>query len=342
MIKARSIVRLFSSDLAVDLGTANTLVYARGKGIVVNEPSIVAVNTTTGELVSVGAEAKQTLGRTPRDIVAIRPLRDGVIADFKAAERMLAYFIQKAHNRKAMVHPRIVVGVPSGTTEVEKRAVLDAAYRARASEVWLVEQPLVAAIGAGLPISDPSASMVVDIGGGTCDIGILSLSGIVYSRSIRVGGNQMDEAIIQYVKREHGLLIGERTAEMIKIELGSAVAPDRPSTLDVRGRDLISGLPKVITVSDAEIRTALQESVQLIVDAVRSALERIPPELSGDLTERGIVLTGGGAMLKNLDQRLRTETGLSMSVADDPLSSVVEGTGKMLGDLKLLRRMSLN
>lgn len=342
MMNARSVSRLFSSDLAVDLGTANTLVYVRGKGIVVNEPSMVAVNTTTGELVAVGTEAKRTLGRTPRDLVAIRPLRDGVIADFKAAERMLAYFIQKAHNRKMMVHPRIVIGVPSGTTEVEKRAVLDAGYRAKASEVYLVEQPLVAAIGAGLPIAEPSANMVVDIGGGTCDIGVLSLSGVVYSRSIRVGGNEMDDAIIQYIKREHGLLIGESTAEKIKIELGSAGTLDRPVTLEVRGRDLVSGLPRVISVSDSEIRGALQESVQLIVDAVRTALEKIPPELSGDLTQKGIILTGGGAMLKNLDERLRTETGLPMSMADDPLSCVVSGTGQMLGDLKLLRRLCLN
>jgi rod shape-determining protein MreB len=255
---------------------------------------------------------------------------------------MLRCFIQKAHNRTLIVHPRIVIGVPSGTTEVEKRAVLDAAYRAKASEVYLVEQPLVAALGAGLPITEPLANMVVDIGGGTSDIGILSLSGIVYSQSIRVGGNEMDDAIIQHLKKEHSLLIGERTAEIVKIELGSAAPLDVPLTLQVKGRDLLSGLPKTVTVTDSEIRTALQECVQVIVDAVRSALERIPPELSGDLTERGAVLTGGGAMLKNLDSRLRNETGLTMCLADDPLSSVVSGTGQMLSDFKLLRRVSVN
>lgn len=341
-MKARSLARLFSSDLAVDLGTANTLVYATGKGVVVNEPSMVAINSRTGDVVAVGTEAKQMLGRTPRDLVAVRPLRDGVIADFKAAERMLSYFIQKAHKRKMLVCPRIVIGVPSGTTEVEKRAVLDAGYHAKASEVYLVEQPLVAALGAGLPVSEPSANMVVDIGGGTSDIGVLSLSGIVYSQSIRVAGNEMDQAIMEHLKREHGLLIGERTAETIKIELGSADASESESTLEVKGRDLISGLPKMVTVTDSEIRRALRECVQVIVDAVRASLERIPPELSGDLTERGIVLTGGGSMLKNLDSRLRAETGLPMSIATDPMSSVVTGTGQMLSDFKLLRRVSVN
>ncbi len=341
-MKTRSLTSLISSDLAVDLGTANTLVYARGKGIVVNEPSIVALNANTGEVVAVGTEAKQMLGRTPRDLVAIRPMRDGVIADFKVAEQMLSYFIRKAHNRKMLVHPRVVIGVPSGTTEVEKRAVLDAAHRAKASQVYLVEQPLVAAMGAGLPISEPCANMVVDIGGGTSDIALLSLSGIVFSQSIRIAGNEMDEAIIQHVKKQHGLLIGERTAETIKIELGSASPLENPLTLEVRGRDLMTGLPKVVTVNDAEIRTAIQECVATIVDAVRTALERIPPELSGDLTQRGIVLTGGGAMLKNMDGRLRAETGLPMSVAEDPLSAVVTGTGKMLSDFKLLRRLSVN
>ncbi|HWE52370.1 MAG TPA: rod shape-determining protein [Bryobacteraceae bacterium] len=341
-MKARSLTRLFSSDLAVDLGTANTLVYATGKGIVVNEPSMVALSIKTGDVVAVGTEAKRMLGRTPRDLVAVRPLRDGVIADFKAAERMLSYFIQKAHKRKVLVCPRIVIGVPSGTTEVEKRAVLDAAYQAKASEVYLVEQPFVAALGAGLPVSEPAANMVVDIGGGTSDIGVLSLSGTVYSQSIRVAGNEMDQAITDHLKREHGLLIGERTAETIKIELGSAEALDREATLEVKGRDVVSGLPKAVTVTDSEIRRALRDCVQVIVDAVRASLERIPPELSGDLTERGIVLTGGGAMLKNLDTRLHAETGLPMSMAADPLLSVVNGTGQMLSDFKLLRRISVN
>ena len=339
---ARSLTRLFSADLAVDLGTANTLVYATGKGIVVNEPSMIAINTNTREVIAVGTDAKMMRGRTPRDVIAIRPVRDGVIADFKAAEQLLSYCVRKSHNRKMMVHPRIVIAVPSGSTEVEKRAVLDAAYRAKASDVYLVEQPLVAALGAGLPITEPSANMVVDIGGGTTDIGVLSLAGIVYAQSIRVGGNEMDDAIIEHLKREHSLLIGERTAEAIKIELGSAAPLTTPATAPVKGRDLVSGLPKVVTVTDTEVRTCLHECVQVIVDAVRVALERIPPELSGDLTERGIVVTGGGSMLKNLDKRLRDETGLPICLADDPFSSVVAGTGKMLSDFKLLRRVSVN
>jgi len=339
---ALTLTRLFSADLAVDLGTANTLVYANGRGVVFNEPSIVAMNVKTGEVIAVGEQAKMMRGRTPRDIVAIRPLRDGAIADFKAAERLLSYCVQKAHNRKIMVHPRVVIAVPSGSTEVEKRAVLDAAHRAKASQVYLVEQPMMAALGAGLPITEPSASMVVDIGGGTTDMGVLSHAGNVYSQSIRVGGNAMDDAIIDHVKREHGLLIGERTAEMIKTEIGSALPLSEPATMPVKGRDLLSGLPKVVTVTDAEVRTCLQECVQVIVTAVRVALERIPPELSGDLTDRGILLTGGGAMLKNLDERLRRDAGLPICLADDPLSSVVTGTGQMLRDFKLLRRISVN
>lgn len=338
----RSITRLFSSDLAVDLGTANTLVYVQGKGIVLNEPSLVALNTQSGEVLAVGAEAKAMVGRTPRNLVAIRPLRDGVIADFTAAERMLSYFIKKSHNRRVLVHPRIVIGVPSGTTEVEKRAVLDAAHRAKASAVFLVEQPLAAALGAGLPIAEPTANMVVDLGGGTTDIAVLSLAGVVYSRSVRVGGNVMDEAIVDYVKRHHGLLIGESTAERIKMTIGSAEALDEPAVLEVKGRDLVSGLPKRITLSDKEIRAAIQEPVATIVDAVRTALERIPPELSADLSEKGLILTGGGAMLKKLDHRLSSATGLPITLANEPLSSVVNGTGQMLSDFKLLRKVSLN
>ena len=338
----RSLTRLFSSDLAVDLGTANTLVYVQGKGIVLNEPSLVALNTQSGEVLAVGTEAKAMVGRTPRNLVAIRPLRDGVIADFTAAERMLSYFIKKSHNRTVLVHPRIVIGVPSGTTEVEKRAVLDAAHRAKASAVFLVEQPLAAALGAGLPIAEPTANMVVDLGGGTTDIAVLSLAGVVYSRSVRVGGNGMDEAIVDYVKRNHGLLIGESTAETIKMTIGSAEALEQPALLEVKGRDLVSGLPKRITLSDTEIRAAINEPVTTIVEAVRSALERIPPELSADLSERGIILTGGGAMLKRLDRRLSAATGLPITLANEPLSSVVNGTGQMLSDFKLLRKVSLN
>jgi rod shape-determining protein MreB len=342
MTTYRSLFRLFSSDLAIDLGTANTLVYIAGKGIVLDEPSIVAVNRQTGEIVGCGAEAREMLGRTPANVTAIRPLRDGVIADFKMAEYMLNYFIKKAHKRKKLVHPRIVIGVPSETTEVEKRAVLDSTYRAKASEVHLVEQAMVAALGAGLPITEPSGNMVVDIGGGTTDIAIISLSGIVYSRSLRMAGNQMDDAVAEYVKRKYGLLIGERTAERVKMEIGSAARLPEPLTSVVKGRDLIHGLPKAITLQDDEVRDALADCVTAIVSAVRTALEHTPPELSGDISERGIILTGGGSLLKNLDERIKAETGMPVLLADEPLASVVLGTGKMLEDFKLLRKMSLN
>jgi rod shape-determining protein MreB len=337
----RSLFSLFSSDLAIDLGTANTLVFAKGKGIVVNEPSIVAINKNTGEIEAVGKEAKEMLGRTPGNIVAIRPMKDGVIADFKVTERMLNYFIQKAHGRKMLVHPRIVIGVPSEITQVEKRAVIDSAYRAKASEVHLVEQAMVAAIGAGLPITEPSGNMVVDIGGGTTDVAVVSLSGIVYSRSVRVAGNEMDDAIMQYLKRKYNLLVGERTGEAIKIQLGSGYPLDKPLTMEIKGRNLIEGVPKTITIDDSEIREALSECVATIMNAIRVALERTPPELSADISDKGIVLTGGGAMLKNLDRRIREETGLPVSIAEDPLASVVLGTGKMLTDFKLLRRIAI-
>ena len=337
----RSLFSLFSSDLAIDLGTANTLVFAKGKGIVVNEPSIVAINKTNGEVEAVGKEAKEMLGRTPGNIVAIRPMKDGVIADFKVTERMLNYFIQKAHGRKVLVHPRIVIGVPSDITQVEKRAVIDSAYRAKASEVYLVEQALMAAIGAGIPVTEPSGNMVVDIGGGTTDVAVISLSGIVYSRSVRVAGNEMDNAIMQYLKRKYNLLIGERTAEAIKIQIGSAFPLDKPLTMEIKGRNLIEGVPKILTVDDSEIRTTLAECVATIINAIRIALEQTPPELSADISDHGIVLTGGGAMLKNLDRRIREETGLPVSIAEDPLASVVLGTGKMLTDFKLLRRVAI-
>jgi rod shape-determining protein MreB and related proteins len=337
----RSIFSLISSDLAIDLGTANTLVYAKGKGIVVNEPSIVAINKNTGEIEAVGKEAKEMVGRTPGNIVAIRPMKDGVIADFKVTERMLNYFIQKAHGRKMLVHPRIVIGVPSEITQVEKRAVSESAYRAKASEVHLVEQAMVAAIGAGLPITEPAGNMVVDIGGGTTDVAVISLSGIVYSRSVRVAGNEMDDAIMNYLKRKYNLLIGERTAEQIKIQIGSAYPLDRPLTMEIKGRNLIEGVPKTVTIEDSEIREALSECIATIINAIRVALERTPPELSADISDRGIVLTGGGALIKNLDRRIREETGLPVSIADDPLASVVLGTGKMLTDFKLLRRIAI-
>jgi rod shape-determining protein MreB len=338
----RSLFSLFSSDLAIDLGTANTLVFAKGKGIVVNEPSIVAINKNTGEVEAVGKEAKEMLGRTPGNIVAIKPMKDGVIADFKVTEKMLNHFIQKAHNRKVLVHPRIVIGVPSEITQVEKRAVMDSAYRAKASEVHLVEQAMVAAIGAGLPITEPAGNMVVDIGGGTTDIAVISLSGIVYSRSVRVAGNAMDDAVMQYMKRKYNLLIGERTAEAVKMEIGSAFPLDKPLRMEIKGRNLIEGVPKTIEIGDAEIREALSECIAMIVNGIRVALERTPPELSADISDRGIVLTGGGALIKNLDERIRQETGLPVSIADDPLASVVLGTGKMLSDFKLLRKISID
>ena len=337
----RSLFSLFSSDLAIDLGTANTLVFARGRGIVVNEPSIVAINKSNGEVEAVGKEAKEMLGRTPGNIVAIRPMKDGVIADFKVTERMLNYFIQKAHGRKMLVHPRIIIGVPSEITQVEKRAVIDSAYRAKASEVHLVEQAMVAAIGAGLSITEPSGNMVVDIGGGTTDVAVISLSGIVYSRSVRVAGNEIDEAITQYLKRKYNLLIGERTSEQIKMTIGSAHPLDKPITMEIKGRNLIEGVPRTITIDDSEIREAIGECVATILNAIRVALERTPPELSADISDRGIVLTGGGAMLKNLDKRIRVETGLPVSIAEDPLASVALGTGKMLTDFKLLRRIAI-
>jgi rod shape-determining protein MreB len=327
---------LFSSDLAIDLGTANTCVYARGKGIVVNEPSIVAINKVNGRVEAVGKEAKDMLGRTPGNIVAIKPMKDGVIADFEVTEKMLTYFIKKAHNRNVWVRPRIVIGVPSEITQVEKRAVKDSAYRAKASEVHLVEEAMAAAIGAGMPITEPSGNMIVDIGGGTTDIAVISLAGIVYSKAVRVAGNEMDEAIIQYIKKTYNLLIGERTAEQIKMEIGSAYPLEEKMTMEIKGRHLIEGVPKTITISDEEIR------VNVIVDAVRVALERTPPELSADIVDRGIVLTGGGSMLKNLDKRLREETGLPLAMAEDPLSSVVLGAGKMLSDFNLLRKISID
>jgi len=338
----RSLFSLFSSDLAIDLGTANTLVFAKGKGIVVNEPSIVAMNKRTGEVEAVGKEAKEMLGRTPGNTVANKPMKDGVIADFKVTEKMLNYFIHKAHNRKVLVHPRIVIGVPSEITQVEKRAVMDSAYRAKASEVHLVEQAMVAAIGAGLPITEPSGNMVVDIGGGTTDIAVISLSGIVYSRSVRVAGNAIDDAITQFMKRKYNLLIGERTAEQIKIQIGSAYPLDQPLSMEIKGRHLIEGVPRTVEVSDSEIREALSECIATILNGIRVALERTPPELSADISDKGIVLTGGGALIRNLDKRIREDTGLPVSIADDPLASVVLGTGRMLSDFKLLRKISID
>src|SRR5574340_1063884 len=325
----RSLASMFSSDLAIDLGTANTLVFARNNGIVVNEPSIVAINKNNGEVEAVGKEAKEMLGRTPGNIVAIRPMKDGVIADFEVTAAMLKYFIQTAHNRKSFVKPRIIIGLPSGITEVEKRAVREAAESAGAREVYLIEQPMAAAIGAGLPITEPSDNMTVDIGGGTSDVAGISLGGIVYSRSVRVAGDKMDEAIIQHVKRKYNLLIGERTAELIKMGIGTAYPTEEELTMDIKGRDLVAGVPRTLTVTSSEIR-----------EAVKVTLERTPPELAGDIADRGIVLAGGGALLKNLDVLLREETGLPVFLAEDPLSSVVIGAGKALEELDILRQVT--
>ena len=343
-VSVRSILALFlsrfSSDLAIDLGTATTCVYARGKGIVLNQPSIVAINRVSGRVEAVGSGAKDMLGRTPGDIIAIRPMRDGVIADFEVTEKMLAHFIKRAHGRRVWVRPRIVIGVPSEITQVEKRAVKDSAYRAKARQVHLIEEAMAAAIGAGMPITEPKGNMIVDIGGGTTDIAVMSLGGIVYSQSVRVAGNEMDEAIIQYMRKKHNLLIGEPTAEQIKIRIGSAYRLDDPETMPVKGRHLLEGVPKTITISDEEVREALAAPVNVIVDAVRGALERTPPELSADIVDRGIVLTGGGAMLKHMAKRLREETGLPVAMAEDPASCVVLGAGKMLSDFGLLGKIS--
>jgi rod shape-determining protein MreB len=336
-----SALSLFSNDLAIDLGTANTCVYARGKGIVLSEPSIVAVNNANDQIEAVGNDAKEMLGRTPGNITAIKPMRDGVIADFEAAEKMLDYFIKKAHRRKTLVRPRVVIGVPSEITQVERRAVKDSAFRAKASEVHLIEEAMAAAIGAGLPITEAAGNMIVDIGGGTTDIAVISLAGVVYSKSVRIAGNAMDDAIINYVKREHDLLIGERTAEKVKMDLGSAWPLRDKKEMEVKGRHVLEGKPKTVLLNDSQVREALAEPVKQIVQSVRDGLERIPPELSADVCDRGIVLSGGGALLHNLDERLRRETGLPVQVAEDPLSSVVLGAGKMLSDFNLLRKISL-
>ena len=337
-----SFLARFSHDLAIDLGTANTCVFARGRGIVVSEPSIVAMNKVTGRIEAVGTEAKEMLGRTPGNITAIKPMKDGVIADFEAAEKMLNYFIKKAHRRSGFLRPRVVIGVPSEITQVERRAVKDSAMRAKASEVHLIEEAMAAAIGAGMPITEASGNMVVDIGVGTTDIAVISLAGVVYGKSVRVAGNELDDAIITHARKTHNLLIGERTAEHIKIEIGSAYPLDMPMSMEVKGRHISEGRPKTITMDDEEIRKALAEPIRSIVQAVHDALERIPPELSADIFDRGIILTGGGALLKNIDKRLREETGLPVQLAEDPLSSVVLGAGKMLSDFDLLRRISLD
>ncbi len=338
-----SVLGMFSTDLAIDLGTANTLVYVKGKGIVLNEPSVVAVHTDNrlkNRILAVGSEAKNMLGRTPGNIKAIRPLRDGVIADFEVTEAMLRHFIQKVHNRRTLIRPRIIIAVPSGITQVEKRAVRESAESAGAREVFLVEEPMAAAIGADLPITEPTCNMVVDIGGGTTEVAVISLAGIVYSRSIRIAGDKMDAAIIQYIKRKYNLLIGERTAECIKTTIGNAYPdPQNLETIEVKGRDLVSGIPKILSIDSEEIRVSISEQIDALVEIIKMALEQTPPELAADIVDRGIVLAGGGALLKNLDKLLKEETGLPITVTEDPLSTVVIGSGKILDNIEILKQI---
>ncbi len=340
-----SILGLFSNDLAIDLGTANTLVYVKGKGIVLGEPSVVAVRTDNrmkNKVLAVGLEAKNMLGRTPGNIVAIRPMRDGVIADFEVTEAMLRHFIQRVHNRRTFVRPRIIVAVPSGITPVEKRAVRESAESAGAREVFLIEEPMAAAIGAGLPITEPTCNLIVDIGGGTTEVAVISLAGIVFSRSLRVAGDKMDAAIMQYIKRKYNLLIGERTSEIIKTAIGNAYPDaDDIATIEVKGRDLVSGIPKILAIDSEEVREAISEQIDAIVETVKNALEQTPPELAADIVDRGIVLTGGGALLKNLDRLLREETGLPVTVADDPLSTVARGSGMALDNIEMLKQVTI-
>ena len=334
----------FSSDLAIDLGTANTLVYVKGKGIVLSEPSVVAVRKDgrgSNKVLAVGKEAKMMLGRTPGNIVAIRPMKDGVIADFEITETMLRHFIRKVHNRRSLIRPRIIVCVPSGITQVEKRAVRESAESAGAREVFLIEEPMAAAIGAGLAIPEPTRNTVLDIGGGTTEVAVISLAGIVYSKSVRVGGDKMDEAILQQIKRKYNLLIGERTAELIKTTIGNAFAGGQADKMQIKGRDLVSGIPKIIEIDSDEVRESITEQIETILETVKMALEQTPPELAADIVDRGIVLTGGGALLKNLDMLLREETGLPITITEDPLSTVVLGSGKALDSLDILREIMI-
>ena len=336
----RKFLGLLSSDIGIDLGTANTLVYVKDKGIVLREPSVVAVQSGTNNVLAVGDEAKRMLGRTPSNIVAVRPLKDGVIADFEVTEAMLRHFISKVHNGRVRAKPRVVIAVPAGITEVEKRAVQESAMHAGAREVYLIEEPMAAAIGVGLPVQDPAGNMIVDIGGGTTEVAVISLSGIVFSRSLRVAGDELDKAIVQYLKRSYNLMVGERTAEEIKIKIGSAYPMEQETSAEVKGRDLVTGMPKTRMITSQEVREALLEPITAIVDSVRVALESCPPELSADLVDRGLVLAGGGALLRGLDKLLSEQTGLPVHVAEDPLSAVAEGTGKCLNEIKFLRQVA--
>jgi rod shape-determining protein MreB len=335
---------LFSNDLAIDLGTANTLVYIKGKGIVCNEPSVVVIRKDDKKPIAVGTEAKKMIGKTPANITAIRPMKDGVIADFDATGEMLKYFIKKVHKRSSFVSPRIIIGVPSGITQVEQRAVKDAAQVSGAREVYLIGEPMAAAVGVGLPVGEPSGNMIVDIGGGTTDVAVISLDGVVYSKAVRVGGDKMDEAIMAYIKRRYNLMIGDTTTEQIKIKIGSAykIERDEQHIIEIKGRDLISGIPKTLSINEDEIREALQEPVNTILDTIKVILENTPPELAADIVDRGIVLAGGGALLRGLDLLIREETGLPVIVAEDPITAVVRGVGKMLDEIDLLKKLALS
>jgi rod shape-determining protein MreB len=335
------ILGLFSNDMGVDLGTATTLVYVKGEGIVLCEPSVVAIERGTSRVLAVGEEAKRMLGRTPGNIIAIRPMKDGVIADFEITEAMLRYFIKKVHHRRVLVRPRIVIATPSGITEVEKRAVKDSAERAGAREVFLVEEPMAAAIGVGLPIQEPIGNMIIDVGGGTTEIAVISLAGMVFSKSIRIGGDEMDEAIIEYLKKTYNLMVGERTAENIKIKIGSAYPLEEEMTMEVRGRDLVTGLPKAVTITSEEVREALQEPLRAILEVTKMSLERTPPELAADLIEHGIVMAGGGSLLRGLDKAISEETSLPVHVSDDPMTAVANGTGKVLNEIRYLKKVTV-
>ena len=337
-----SILGRFSNDLAIDLGTANTLVYVKGRGVIINEPSVVAISKngrSKNDVLAVGNEAKAMLGRTPGNIAAIRPMKDGVIADFGVTEAMLRHFVRKVHNRRRLMRPRIIICVPSGITAVERRAVREAAESAGAREVFFIEEPMAAAIGAGLPVTEPTCSMVVDIGGGTTEVAVISLAGIVYSRSVRVGGNHMDEAILQYIKQKYNLLIGDQTAELVKTTIGNAFANNEVEHMDIKGRNLVLGIPKIIGINSDEVREAISDQLQTIVETVKIALEQTPPELAGDVVEKGIMLSGGGAFLQNLDKLLHEETGLPIAIAEDPLSNAVIGSGKALDSIDTLRQL---
>ncbi len=336
-----NLMSMFSSDIGIDLGTATTLVYLKNEGIVLCEPSVVAIEAGTTNVLAVGEEAKRMLGRTPGNIIAIRPMRDGVIADFEITESMLRYFIKKVHHSRSLVRPRIVIAVPSGITEVERRAVKDSALHAGAREVFMIEEPVAASIGVGLPIQEPSGNMVIDIGGGTTEMAVISLAGVVFSKSIRIGGDELDEAVTSYLKRTYNLMVGERTAEDIKIGIGSGYPMEEELTMEVRGRDLVAGLPKMITVNSEEIREAMSEPIAQIVEAVRITLERTPPELSADLIEKGLILAGGGSLLRGMDKLISEETGLPVHLADDPLTAVVLGTGKVLSELRYLKKVTV-